>query len=157
MEKKSVHMSFLAEPSTVNFGGKVHGGEVMKWIDQAGYANAVQWSGFYSVTVYVGGIRFLAPIRIGSFVDVTSELIYTGNSSMHLNVEVRSRSIKSEKSQLCCHCVIVFAAVDETGQTVNVSKFTPQSQREKDLEAYALDLMEMRKGIQDKMGSFYNK
>jgi acyl-CoA hydrolase len=29
----------------------------MKWIDQAGYAAAVGWSGQYSVTVAVGGIR----------------------------------------------------------------------------------------------------
>ena len=29
-------LRFLAEPSHVNFGGKVHGGMLMKWIDQAG-------------------------------------------------------------------------------------------------------------------------
>ncbi|WP_449398742.1 hotdog domain-containing protein [Chryseobacterium wanjuense] len=37
----------------------------MKWIDQAGYACATTWSGNYSVTVYVGGIRFYEPIKIG--------------------------------------------------------------------------------------------
>ena len=47
-------MRFLAEPTDVNYGGKVHGGVVMKWIDQAGYAAAVGWSGTYSVTVAVG-------------------------------------------------------------------------------------------------------
>ena len=36
----SITLRFLAEPSTVNFGGKVHGGTVMKWIDEAGYACA---------------------------------------------------------------------------------------------------------------------
>jgi len=38
-------MSFLAEPTDVNNGGSVHGGQVMKWIDQAGYALAVRYSG----------------------------------------------------------------------------------------------------------------
>ena len=52
-------LRFLAEPTDMNFGGKVHGGAVMKWIDQAGYACAVGWSGHYCVTLYVGGIRFL--------------------------------------------------------------------------------------------------
>ena len=157
MEKKSIRMSFLAEPDTVNFGGKVHGGEVMKWIDQAGYANAVQWSGSYSVTIYVSGIRFLAPIHIGSFVDVTSELVYTGKTSMHFNVEVHSRSIKSQNSQLCCHCMMVFAAVDETGQTVEVPSFEPVTEHEIELRQYAIELMEMRKGIQDKMGELFKK
>lgn len=55
----------LASPTDVNFGGKVHGGSVMKWIDQVGYACALGWSKHYCVTVYVGGIRFLQPIYIG--------------------------------------------------------------------------------------------
>jgi acyl-CoA hydrolase len=48
---RSITLRFLAEPTDVNFGGKVHGGAVMKWIDQAGYACAVGWSGYYCVTV----------------------------------------------------------------------------------------------------------
>lgn len=43
----SIVLRFLAEPSTVNFGGKVHGGTVMKWIDEAGYACATSWSKRY--------------------------------------------------------------------------------------------------------------
>ena len=58
-QQHALSMRFLAEPTDVNFGGKVHGGIVMKWIDQAGYAAAVGWSGKYSVTVAVGGIRFV--------------------------------------------------------------------------------------------------
>ena len=44
-QQRELTMRFLAEPTDVNYGGKVHGGEVMKWIDQAGYAAAVGWSG----------------------------------------------------------------------------------------------------------------
>ena len=50
-QQRELAMRFLAEPSDINFGGKVHGGVVMKWIDQAGYAAALGWSGRYSVTV----------------------------------------------------------------------------------------------------------
>jgi acyl-CoA hydrolase len=46
----ALHMSFLAEPTDVNFGGHVHGGEVMKWMDQIGYALAVKFSKGYAVT-----------------------------------------------------------------------------------------------------------
>ena len=52
-DKRITVFRFLAEPTHVNFGGKVHGGIVMKWIDQAGYACATHWSGSYCVTVYV--------------------------------------------------------------------------------------------------------
>src|SRR5699024_4054261 len=87
MKKKplsEVTFRFLAEPEHVNFGGKVHGGMVMKWIDQVAYTCAANWSGHYSVTVYVGGIRFFSPIDIGDMVELTAKIIYTGTTSMHL-------------------------------------------------------------------------
>ncbi len=87
-QQRELTLRFLAEPTDVNYGGKVHGGVVMKWIDQAGYAAAVGWSGRYSVTVAVGGIRFVAPIRISDLVTVRTKLVYTGTSSMHFSVDV---------------------------------------------------------------------
>ena len=88
--RREVTLRFLAEPTDINFGGKVHGGTVMKWIDQAGYACAVGWSGQYCVTVYVGGIRFYKPILIGHVVEVRARVVYTGRTSMHVAVDVRS-------------------------------------------------------------------
>ena len=72
-QQRELDFRFLAEPADVNYGGKVHGGVVMKWIDQVGYAAAVGWSGRYSVTVAVGGIRFVAPIRISDLVTVIGQ------------------------------------------------------------------------------------
>ena len=85
LKEREVTLRFLAQPGDVNFGGKVHGGAVMKWIDQAAYACAVAWSGQYCVTVYVGGIRFYRPILIGNLVEVRAKLIHTGKTSMHVS------------------------------------------------------------------------
>ena len=123
----SITLRFLAEPSTVNFGGKVHGGTVMKWIDEAGYACATAWAKRYCVTVYVGGIRFHRPIRIGDLVEVEARLAYTGNSSMNIDVEVRSGDIKTGVLHTTTECLIVFVAVDENGKTVPVDTWTPET------------------------------
>ena len=80
--KRDVTLRFLAEPGDVNFGGKVHGGAVMKWIDLAAYACSAGWSGKYCITAYAGGIRFVAPIHVGNLVEVSAKVIYTGSSSM---------------------------------------------------------------------------
>ncbi len=69
-QQHATTLRFLAEPAHVNFGGKVHGGAVMKWIVQAGYACAAGWSGSYCVTAYVGGIQFMRPIQVGELVEV---------------------------------------------------------------------------------------
>jgi acyl-CoA hydrolase len=76
-----ITLRFLAEPNTVNFGGKVHGGTVMKWIDEAGYACATSWAKLYCVTVSVGTIRFHRPIMIGDLVEVEARLAYTGKTT----------------------------------------------------------------------------
>ena len=155
--QRELTMRFLAEPTDVNYGGKVHGGQVMKWIDQAGYAAAVGWSGKYSVTVAVGGIRFVAPIRISDLVTVDTVLVYTGTSSMHFAVDVRARDPMDDgRERLCTHCVIVFVAVDEAGQPVPVPAWKPRSDEDRRLSEYAVKVMALSKGIESTVARYRN-
>lgn len=148
-QQRELEFRFLAEPTDVNYGGKVHGGVVMKWIDQAGYAAAVGWSGRYSVTVAVGGIRFVAPIRISDLVTVAAKLVYTGTSSMHFAVDVRARDPMGGDERLCTHCVIVFVALDGVeGQPTPVPPWVPQTDDDRRLAEYATRVMELSKGIE---------
>ncbi|UYQ91196.1 acyl-CoA thioesterase [Chitinophaga horti] len=149
MLNNMVKFRFLSEPSDVNFGGKVHGGAVMKWIDQAGYTCAVNWSSQYCVTVYVGGIRFINPIHIGEMVEVQARIIYTGRSSMHIAVDIQAINPKTKVETKTTHCVIVFAAVDDNGKTVPVPAWEPQTDEEKKLQQYAIRLSELRKEINE--------
>lgn len=149
--KSEVTFRFLAEPKDVNYGGKVHGGEVMKWIDQTGYACAVGWSGRYCVTVYVGGIRFYRPIFIGNVVEVRARLIYTGHTSMHVAVDVSAYDPKDGQVTRTTHCIIVFVAVDDAGKPMEVPHWAPQTEEEKGLERYAVRLMELRQQIEEEM------
>lgn len=123
----SITLRFLAEPNTVNFGGKVHGGTVMKWIDEAGYACATRWAKRYCVTVSVGTIRFQRPIMIGDLVEVEARLAYTGRTSMNIAVEVRAGDMKTGQMQVITECVVVFVAVDPAGNTIAVEPWLPET------------------------------
>lgn len=148
-QQRELTLRFLAEPTDVNYGGKVHGGMVMKWIDQAGYAAAVGWSGSYSVTVAVGGIRFVAPIRISDLVTVKTKLVHTGTSSMHFAVDVRARDPMGSEERLCTHCIIVFVAMDQVeGKPKPVPTLIPASDDDKRIAEYAIKVMELSKGIE---------
>jgi len=149
--KRELTFRFLAEPTDVNFGGKVHGGIVMKWIDQAGYACATHWSGSYCVTVYVGGIQFMKPIHIGSMVEVNAKVIYTGRTSMHISVDVYAADPKKDDLVKTTHCVIIFVAVDADGKPIETPTWAPKEQEDIDLESYAKRLMNLRKGIKEEM------
>ena len=147
--QRELNLRFLAEPTDVNYGGKVHGGIVMKWIDQAGYAAAVGWSGSYSVTVAVGGIRFVAPIRTSDLVTVNTKLVYTGTSSMHFAVDVNARDPMGGNDRLCTHCVIVFVALDGVdGKPTPVPPLTQETEEDRRLADYALKVMDLSKGIE---------
>lgn len=146
-------LRFMAEPTDMNIYRKVHGGAVMKWIDQAGYACAAGWCGRACVTVYVGGIRFYKPILIGQLVEVHARLIYTGRTSMHVAVDVNSRDLQTQASAPTTHCVIVFVVLDETGLPVEVPPWTPRTKTAKALHAYARRLLAMGKNLEKEMGA----
>ena len=150
---RSVTLRFLAQPTDVNFGGHVHGGSVMKWIDQAGYVCATGWSGNYCVTVYLGDLQFLSPIRIGDLVEVHAKVIYTGNSSIHIAVDVQACHPKDTESRKTTNCVVIFVSVDEKGRPKQVPAWRPESNEDKCLEDYAKKSMELRKGIEKELTS----
>jgi acyl-CoA hydrolase len=155
MEDNKISFQFISEPTDVNFGGKVHGGVVMKWIDQAAFTCARTWSGTYCVTVYVGGIRFLKPVSIGDIVKVDASIIHTGNSSIHIAVDVYSRDIKHTDFQKTTHCVIVFVSVDEDGKPQPVRAWEPITDKQKKFSQYAQRLNELRTTISDEMKPFF--
>jgi acyl-CoA hydrolase len=144
----SITLRFLAEPSTVNFGGKVHGGTVMKWIDEAGYACATRWAKRYCVTVSVGSIRFQRPIMIGDLVEVEARLAYTGNTSMNIAVEVRAGDMKLGQMERITECVVVFVAVDLDGKALPVEAWQPETPGDMALAQYVKTHLDLARASQ---------
>ncbi|ACA86330.1 MULTISPECIES: acyl-CoA thioesterase [Shewanella] len=145
--ERQVTLRFLAEPADVNFGGKVHGGAVMKWIDLAAYACAAAWSGKYCITAYAGGIRFVKPIHVGNIVETSAKVIYTGRTSMHLGIDVRAGDPKHPERHLTTHCIVIMVAVDDDGNPSEVPEWCPVDEKDIELRDSAIRLMEMRKKI----------
>jgi acyl-CoA hydrolase len=155
-QQNEVTFRFLAEPTDVNFGGKVHGGMVMKWIDQAGYACAVGWSGAYCVTASVSGIQFVKPILIGDLVTVKARLIHTGTSSMHLAVDVQASDLRSGEPRLATSCVMVFVALDRPdGKPTPVPTWVPRNDDDVALQEHARRLMDMSKAMERQVVSLH--
>jgi acyl-CoA hydrolase len=129
--EREITLRFLAEPTDINFEGKVRGGAEMKWIDQAGYACAVGWSGQDCVTVYVGAIRFYKPVLIDNVAEVSAS-----------DPKV-ARLTKTRR------CVIVLVVLDDQGAPAEIERWRPETEEDAALEQYAKRLMELRKGIEE--------
>ncbi|QCU79102.1 acyl-CoA thioesterase [Citricoccus sp. SGAir0253] len=139
-----VVLRFLAAPTDVNWGGKVHGGIVMEWIDQAAYLCSSRYCGRDTVAVFSGGIRFLQPLHIGDLVEVEARLIYTGHKGMHIAVEVRSGDPKGSELRLTTNCITVMVARDDEGTSVPVEPWVPVTEEDRRLWQHARDLLMIR-------------
>ena len=123
-------LRFLAAPTDVNWGGKVHGGIVMRWIDEAAHVLATGWTGSAAnVAVFAGGVRFYRPLRIGHLVEVEARLLLTGTSSMHISVHVRSGDPAGGELDLTTHSLIVFVPLDDDGHAVPPRPGSPPPRR----------------------------
>jgi acyl-CoA hydrolase len=121
MSEKKMGMSFLAEPNDANYKGNVHGGKVMKWIDEIGYALSVKYTKKYCVTKFVDDIEFLKPINIGDLVKLDAEIIKVGVSSLRIKIIVNSENLIKNSLKKNCECFIVFVAIDENGNKIKIN------------------------------------
>ncbi|GAA4788885.1 acyl-CoA thioesterase [Corynebacterium canis] len=137
---------FLAKPTDVNWGGKVHGGTAMEWIDEAGAACTMEWSGEHTVAVYAGGIRFYRPIQIGDLIEVDARLMRTDARSMQMSVHVRSGAPRGGRSALetAIHATISYIAVDIDGHPLPARQFVPRASEDVRLSEHAAKLRELR-------------
>jgi acyl-CoA hydrolase len=140
-------LRFLAAPTDVNWGGKVHGGTVMRWIDDAAFVCATGWAKGPATVVYVGGFRFYRPLLIGHVVEVEARMLHTGRSSMHVSVHVRSGDPKEDERRLTMHSLLVYVALDDTGRPVPVRPWVPSNDEDKALDQHARHLIELRSAV----------
>ncbi len=150
---RQITLRFLAQPSDVNFGGNVHGGTAMKWLDEAGYVCATAWSGRYCVTAFVGDTNFHHPVPVGDLVVVNAKIIRTGRTSMHIAVDLYSCSPKKCDLVRAIHSIMVFVAVDENGSPVEVPPWKPTNEEDIRMERYANRIMALRKANEEDLST----
>ena len=124
---QSITLRFLASQSTLPQAGRVPGGTVLRWVDEAGFACASAWAKGPCITEFVGGAHFVHPIRPGDLVEVHARLASTTDTAMHLAVEVRTGGIHREPLQEVLHCVAVYTAVDADEQPRAIDKWSPET------------------------------
>lgn len=137
---------FLAKPTDINWGGNVHGGTAMEWIDEAATSVTMAWSGERTVAIYAGGVRFYRPVHIGDLVEVTARLVRTDARTMGVMVHLRAGDPRerNEKLPLAIHASMTYVAVDYDGNALPARPFTPQTDEDSALHQHAMRLRELR-------------
>lgn len=123
-------MTVLMTPDTANFAGNVHGGSILKLLDQAAYACASRYASRYVVTLTVDQVTFLQPVHVGELVTILAAVNHTGRSSMEVGIKVIAEAIQTRVVRHVNSCFFTMVAVDDARKPVAVTPLQPHTPEE---------------------------
>jgi acyl-CoA hydrolase len=125
-----VTLSRIMTAVDVNLYGTVHGGVIMKFIDDVAGAAAARHSGGTAVTASIDEIVFLQPLRVGALVHAYAQVNWTGTTSMEVGVRLdaeRWDEVREADPLVVATAYLVFVAVDADGKPHPVPAVAPDS------------------------------
>ncbi len=143
-------MTVLMTPDTANFSGNVHGGNILKLLDQVAYACASRYAGHYVVTLSVDQVMFRQPIHVGELVTFLASVNHTGTSSMEVGIKVVAEDIRSRVVRHVNSCFFTMVAVDDERYPVNVTPLQPAGADELRRHAAAQLRKQMRREMEQR-------
>lgn len=131
MREHTTEMTVLVTPDMSNFGGNMHGGELLKLLDQVAYTCAMRYCGNYVVTLSVGNVLFKEPIAIGELVLFRAAVNYTGKTSMEIGIQVIAENLEAGTVRHTNTSYFNMVSVNKEGKPIPVKPLEPKTEEEK--------------------------
>ena len=136
----------LMEMLDANGHGNVHGGVVMRMVDEAAAIVALKHARRPVVTARIERFDFLAPAYIGNVVSVHCEMNYVGRTSMEVGVIVVAEDLMTGEIRKIASSQVIFVALDENRKPTSVPPLVPANEEEaRKIERVLLRRMHMKK------------
>ncbi len=126
-----VTLSQLMHPEHANLLGNVHGGWIMKLVDEAGALACMRHAQKKVVTVAIDSMTFRQPIRIGDLIILNAEVTYTGKTSMEAEVRVLAENPVTGAQTHTNTAYLVYVALDDEGRPTSVPALVTETEEEK--------------------------
>jgi len=121
----TLKMSILMTPEKANFSGNIHGGAILKHLDEIAYACASRYCGHYVVTLSVDKVLFKDPIRVGELVTFLASVNFTGKTSMEIGIKVIAEDVIKRTVRHTNTCYFTMVALGENGKPTAVTPLEP--------------------------------
>jgi len=118
-------------PSDANPWGNVHGGEIMRLIDECAGAAATRHARQRVVTARVDELSFVAPVYVGNLVTARASVNDVGTNSMEVGVRVDAEDMLTGKVVHVSTAYLVFVAIGEDGKTAPLPQLIAETDEEK--------------------------
>lgn len=144
------HMTLL----DANSLGNVHGGVIMREVDNAGGTAAARHAGTACVTASIDELSFLAPVHIGDLLVVKAKVNAVGSTSIEVGVRVEAEPSRGGDRRHTTSAYLVFVAIDEHGHATEVPPIVCESDEERRRAAQAEIRRSIRKERIQRLGSW---
>lgn len=131
VKESRIEMVELMLPNDANPLGNVFGGKIMSLVDIAGSMAAMKHCRRPVVTASLGDLHFISPIKIGYMVMLEAVVVYTGRTSMEVEVTVVSENPVTGERKFTSHAFLTYVAIGRDGSRVEVPKIIPETEDEK--------------------------
>ncbi|HLO31487.1 MAG TPA: acyl-CoA thioesterase [Anaerolineales bacterium] len=131
MSASRITLSQLMHPEHANLLGNVHGGWIMKLVDEAGALSCMRHAQKKVVTVSIDSMTFRQPIKLGDLVILNSEVTYTGHTSMEAEVQVVAENPITGERTHTNTAYLVYVALDDEGRPTSVPPVKAETEEEK--------------------------
>src|SRR5215218_809418 len=130
-DRHRLSMTILMTPDMSNFAGNVHGGILLKYLDQVAYTCATRYARTYAVTLSVDQVVFREPIHVGELVTFDASVNRTGRTSMEVGVRVTTQDLVRQTVQHTNSCYFTMVALGPDGRPVPVPPWEPRTAEER--------------------------
>jgi acyl-CoA hydrolase len=129
--ESEVVLAQLMLPDDANPAGDVHGGVIMKLVDNAAGIVATRHARSRAVTVAMDSMTFEAPVHIGDLVELVARLTWTGRTSMEIEVVVEAENVLTGARRRTSTAYLVYVALDEVGKPRPVPPLKMETEEER--------------------------
>ena len=151
LPKRELTMTVLMTPDMANFSGNVHGGTVLKLLDQVAYACASRYAGRYVVTLSVDQVIFREPIHVGELVTFFASVNSTGTTSMEISIKVVTENIVTQTVRHANSCFFTMVAMGDDRKPVAVTPLELRDTHQRRRDAAARMRRELRHEFAQRM------
>ncbi|RQG92769.1 acyl-CoA thioesterase [Natrarchaeobius halalkaliphilus] len=115
---------FRVQPNHANNNGTLHGGNLMKWLDEVGAMSALRFAGETCVTAQVNELNFERPIGIGDTALIESYVYDAGRTSVDVALQAWREEPRTGETERTTESSFTFVAIDEDDGPIPVPELT---------------------------------
>jgi uncharacterized protein (TIGR00369 family) len=137
-------LALLMNPTDANVMGNVHGGTIMKLVDEAGGICAMRHAGQIVVTVAMDSVTFISPVRVGDLVKLHASVNWVGRTSLEVGVRVEAENVLTGAVTHTNSAFAVYVALGADGKPVPIPPLILETDEERRRWDQAAERQELR-------------